>query len=81
MDKTLHWERVYQTKRPTEVSWYRPHLEIQLELIQAAAANRDSHIIDMGTGESTLVDDLLRQGYRNIYALDLSSTALDTDGH
>lgn len=72
-----HWESVYQTKRPTEVSWYRPHLEISLQFIEEAVANRDAHIIDVGAGESTLVDDLLAHGYRNLHALDISETALD----
>lgn len=72
-----HWESVYQTKRPTEVSWYRPHLEVSLQLIEGAVASRDAHIIDVGAGESTLVDDLLAHGYRNLYAMDLSNTALE----
>ena len=73
----LHWDKVYRTKQPTEVSWYRPHLEISLQLIEEAAPNRDAHIIDVGAGESTLVDDLLARGYQNVCAMDLSSTALD----
>lgn len=77
MDSKRHWEKVYQTKQPTEVSWFRPHLEISLRLIEEAAPDRDAHIIDIGAGESTLVDDLLIRGYRNLYALDLSSTALN----
>lgn len=77
VDPKRHWEKVYQTKQPTEVSWYRPHLEVSLQLIEDAAANRDAHIIDVGAGESTLVDDLLARRYRNLYAMDLSSTALD----
>lgn len=77
MDPTLHWEKVYQTKQPTEVSWYRPHLEVSLQLIEGATSDRDAHIIDVGAGESTLVDDLLARGYRNLCAMDLSSTALD----
>jgi SAM-dependent methyltransferase len=76
-DPQSHWETVYRTKQPTEVSWYRPHLEISLEVIAKAAPNLDSHIIDVGAGESTLVDDLLERGYRNLSALDVSSTALD----
>src|SRR5262245_39172948 len=72
-----HWEKVYRTKQPTEVSWYRPHLEISLELIEEAVSNHDAHIIDVGAGESTLIDDLLAVGYRNLYAMDLSATALD----
>src|SRR5574342_154785 len=77
VDPRLHWEKVYKTKQPTEVSWYRPHLEISLQLIEEAASNRDARIIDVGAGESTLVDDLLTRGYRNLYVMDLSSTALD----
>jgi 2-polyprenyl-3-methyl-5-hydroxy-6-metoxy-1,4-benzoquinol methylase len=76
-DPRSHWERVYQTKRPDEVSWYRAHLETSLALIEEAAPDRDARIIDVGGGESTLVDDLLGHGYRNVSVLDLSSTALD----
>lgn len=77
MDQRAHWERVYQTKRPDEVSWYRPHLEQSLTLIADAAPARDASIIDIGGGESTLVDDLLASGYRNVSVLDISATALD----
>jgi 2-polyprenyl-3-methyl-5-hydroxy-6-metoxy-1,4-benzoquinol methylase len=76
MDTKSHWENVYRTKQPNEVSWYRPHLEISLQLIEDAASNRDAQIIDVGGGESTLVDDLLAREYRNVYVLDVSSTAL-----
>jgi SAM-dependent methyltransferase len=77
VDPKAHWEKVYRTKRPNEVSWYRPHLEVSLQLIEDAAANRDAQIIDVGGGESTLVDDLVTRGYRNLSVLDVSLTALD----
>jgi len=76
MDAQSHWEKVYATKDPTKVSWYRPHLETSLQLITDAAGDRDARIIDVGGGESTLVDDLLAGGYRNVSVLDISSTAL-----
>jgi ubiquinone/menaquinone biosynthesis C-methylase UbiE len=76
-DAKRHWENVYQTRHPTEVSWYRPHLDTSLELIAEATPNHDAAIVDVGAGESTLVDDLLARGYRNLHALDLSSTALE----
>ncbi|MGE5169222.1 MAG: class I SAM-dependent methyltransferase [Rudaea sp.] len=76
-DDERHWERVYRTRQPTEVSWYRPHLDLSLRLIEAAAPQRDARIIDVGAGESTLVDDLLERGYRNLTAIDISSVALD----
>ena len=76
MDPKAHWDRVYRTKRPGEVSWYRPHLEISIGLIEQAAPDRDARIIDVGGGEATLVDDLLARGYRDLSVLDLSPTAL-----
>ena len=57
-----HWENVYTTKAPDQVSWYRPHLEMSLSLIERAAAGVSASIIDVGGGESTLVDDLLVRG-------------------
>ena len=77
VDPKLHWEQVYRTKSPTEVSWYRPHLETSLELIEGTGATREAAIIDIGAGESTLVDDLLARGYRSLFAMDLSPTALE----
>jgi SAM-dependent methyltransferase len=76
LDPKAHWETVYRTKRPTEVSWYRPHLDVSLQLIEEAAPDRDARIIDVGGGESTLVDDLLDRGYHNLSVLDVSATAL-----
>jgi hypothetical protein len=52
-----HWENIYATKAPNQVSWYRPHLEMSLSLIERAAGGVSASIIDVGGGESTLVDD------------------------
>lgn len=72
-----HWEKVYKTKTPEAVSWYRPHLEVSLALIERAARDYSASIIDVGGGESTLVDDLLARGYQNVSVLDVSQTAID----
>src|SRR5215469_2338822 len=77
MDTQNHWERIYKEKAPTDVSWYRPHLEKSLSLIKQLACERSAPIIDVGGGESTLVDDLLGRGYENITVLDISQTAVD----
>lgn len=77
MDPTDHWERVYQTKSPNQVSWYRRHLDVSLDLITKTVSNRDARIVDVGGGEATLVDDLLATGYRHVAVLDLSETALE----
>jgi SAM-dependent methyltransferase len=77
MDVRSHWEQVHATKDPKQVSWYRPHLERSLELIERAAQDRLASILDVGSGQSTLVDDLLGRGYENISVLEISQTALD----
>lgn len=77
MDAKTHWETVYTKKAPEGVSWYRPHLETSLALIGRAAGYKSASIIDVGGGESTLVDDLLARGYENIAVLDVSQVAIE----
>ena len=77
MDAKTHWEKVYATKTPDAVSWYRRHLDRSLALIERAVPERSASIIDVGGGESTLVDDLLLRGYANITVLDISQGAID----
>ena len=76
-DAKTHWEKVYAAKAPDQVSWYCPHLEMSLSLIERAAGGVSASIIDVGGGESTLVDDLLARGYQNITVLDISQAAID----
>jgi 2-polyprenyl-3-methyl-5-hydroxy-6-metoxy-1,4-benzoquinol methylase len=77
MTTKAHWEKVYQTKAVDEVSWYRPHLETSLRLIEDAARDRDSAIIDVGGGEATLVDDLVARSYSDLTVLDISVAAIE----
>jgi SAM-dependent methyltransferase len=77
MNSQNHWERIYAEKAPDAVSWYRPHLEKSLSLIEQFAPTRSAAIIDVGAGESTLVDDLLARGYENITVLDISQAAIN----
>jgi SAM-dependent methyltransferase len=77
MDARSHWEQVHATKNSEQVSWFRPHLERSLELIERAAPDRLASILDVGAGQSTLVDDLLGLGYGKITVLEISQAALD----
>ncbi len=77
MTKREHWEKVYQAKRATDVSWYRPHLERSLELILRTGVGLDAHILDVGGGASTLVDDLLARGFRHVTVVDIAQAPLD----
>ena len=79
MDVQAHWEKIYTEKAPNAVSWYRPHLETSLALIEQTASGRSPSVIDVGGGESTLVDDLLARGYENITVLDISQSAIDAN--
>lgn len=79
MDAQIHWEHIYGRKAADAVSWYRPHLETSLELIEQATHEFSASIIDIGGGESTLVDDLIASGYQNISVLDISQTAVDVN--
>lgn len=72
-----HWESVYQKKATDQVSWYRPHLDRSLEFMEGARLSPDAAIIDVGGGASTLVDDLVERGFRNVTVLDLSATAIE----
>lgn len=77
MNQKAHWDKVYSTKPAEAVSWFAPHLETSLKLIHTASTNKDAAIIDIGGGESTLVDDLFNEGYRNLSVLDISQKAID----
>jgi len=73
-----HWEGVYRSKAADQVSWYRPHLETSLRLIEQAAPDHlERAVIDVGGGESTLVDDLVSRGYGDVTVLDISQAAID----
>ena len=77
MDKSehakLHWDNVYTSKPANLFSWYQAHLRTSLGLIERTGAGRSSAIIDVGGGESTLVDDLLSECFGNITVLAISA--------
>lgn len=76
MQSKDHWEKVYSSKAVNAVSWFQPHADYSVGLIKATGVGRDACIIDVGGGASTLVDDLLANGFTNIAVLDLSAAAL-----
>ncbi|CAA6604853.1 Methyltransferase type 12 [Rhodospirillaceae bacterium LM-1] len=76
MDRKHHWDKVYQTKSADSVSWFQPHAETSLRLIEGVAPDKRASIIDVGGGASKLVDGLLDDGYLDLSVLDLSGQAL-----
>ncbi|MBI3567821.1 MAG: class I SAM-dependent methyltransferase [Gemmatimonadetes bacterium] len=77
MDLKSHWETVYHTKGPDQMSWFQPEARLSRELIERVAPSREARIVDVGAGASTLVDGLLAAGHRHISVLDLSSASLE----
>jgi len=71
-----HWEGVYTANPVTEVSWFQEHSELSLRMIEGTGVAPMGHIIDVGGGASTLVDDLLARHFESITVLDISAAAL-----
>ncbi|MEX2367296.1 MAG: class I SAM-dependent methyltransferase [Pseudohongiellaceae bacterium] len=76
MESKQHWENVFTTKNPDEVSWFQQHAHLSLKWIAETNLPETASIIDVGGGDSRLVDDLLDKGYKDITVLDLSANAL-----
>lgn len=76
-DRKKHWEHIYQTKELNEVSWYQPVPATSLEYISTLNIPKDAKIIDVGGGDSYLVDNLLDLGYTDLTVLDISEAALE----
>ena len=72
-----HWEKVYSTKQPNEVSWTQEIPKTSLDFFHSFNLPKSANIIDIGGGDSNLVDYLLNEGYENISVLDISETAIN----
>lgn len=77
LDSKKHWETVYETKNPEQVSWTQEKPQISLDLINSFGLDKSAKIIDVGGGDSKLVDYLLEEGFENISVLDISAKALE----
>ena len=71
-----HWEKLYATKQPNEVSWTQEFPKTSLDFIHSFNLPKTANIIDIGGGDSKLVDCLLEEGFENISVLDISAAAI-----
>lgn len=76
-DRKKHWEEIYTTKELHEVSWYQPTPQTSLDFISMFDLPKFAKIIDVGGGDSFLVDHLLDLGFENVTVLDISEKAID----
>ena len=77
LNKKNHWETVYETKNPDQVSWTQELPKTSLDFIHSFGLAKNAKIIDIGGGDSKLVDYLLDSGFENITVLDISAKALE----
>jgi len=76
-DRKKHWEHIYQTKELKDLGWYQPTPGTSLDFFKQFNVPKTAKIIDIGGGDSFLVDHLLDLGYQNLTVLDISDAALD----
>lgn len=72
-----HWDTVYETKSPNQVSWTQEIPQTSIEFIDSFGLAKTAKIIDVGGGDSKLVDYLLDRGFENVTVLDISANALE----
>ncbi len=72
-----HWEKIYESRQETDFSWFQPYPKTSIEFIKLFDLPKDARIIDIGGGDSHLVDALIELGYTNISVLDISANAIE----
>ena len=77
VNRVAHWDTVYASRGPTEVSWFQREPHLTLHLLELLGIDPDATVIDIGGGASTLVDRLAGRGFRDLTVLDISAAALD----
>jgi 2-polyprenyl-3-methyl-5-hydroxy-6-metoxy-1,4-benzoquinol methylase len=77
LNRVNHWEHIYKTKALNEVSWYQPKPETSLSFFTELQVSPEAKILDVGGGDSFLVDYLLDLGYLDLTVLDISATAIE----
>ncbi len=77
-DRRGHWDAVYASRSPLEMSWFEARPGLSIELISSTLATPDASIVDVGGGSSNLASELWRLGYRDLTVVDVSQAALDS---
>ena len=75
LDLQNHWEKIYKSRDHAQVSWHQTHPTTSLEWILEHTEPSQA-IIDVGSGVSILTDNLIKAGYSNLSAVELSKSAV-----
>jgi SAM-dependent methyltransferase len=76
MDHRQHWDSVYRTATPDQLSWFEALPTASIQMMEAAGLTADTCVIDVGGGDSRVVDALVARGLDCVAVLDISETAL-----
>jgi SAM-dependent methyltransferase len=71
-----HWNAIYRTKQERDVSWFETVPVASIEMMESAGLTVDTCVVDIGGGQSRLVDTLLQRGLHCLGVLDISGEAL-----
>ena len=74
MEKSEFWDDIYKKKDELHQSWFQEKPEKSLEMIDEIGLDKNSSIIDIGGGESRLVDYLLERRLRLVVRLRFASS-------
>lgn len=76
-DLTTHWDKAYQNASIDNLGWYEENPIPSIQLTEKSGVSKNATILNVGAGATTLVDELIRQGFKNIIANDISANALE----
>jgi len=77
IENKVHWDNVYSKSELSKLGWYEENPKLSLDLIRNCNLPKNAAILDVGSGTSTLIQNLIGESYSNIIATDISEVALD----
>jgi hypothetical protein len=77
VNRQEHWDTIHTTKGERDRSWFEPSPDVSMKMIASTGLVPNACVIDVGGGDSRLVDALLSAGVRCVAVLDVSSAALE----
>ena len=74
-DLKSHWENIYSSKKEDGVSWFQEHPKTSIDLIEKYSTDKSISIIDIGSGRSKILKNLIENKYDDLTYLDISQEA------
>jgi 2-polyprenyl-3-methyl-5-hydroxy-6-metoxy-1,4-benzoquinol methylase len=80
MSGKSHWNKIWTKYGENEVSWHQKRPSLSLDLIHRHVVDKNVRILDVGGGNSRLVDYLLTSRFTHVGVLDIAAPALELAG-